>query len=103
MPSSNHRIMEISIKNLQTSYIAITVTKRKSILYIVLALIAHAPVLAEGQICEIKYGKKNLEKTNTGFPFVLLKTRCWQIGVEFNDVGDAITDKPIYACCKPTR
>ena len=79
--------------------------KRKYLLFIFIALINYQqtthPAEGKGQVCEIKYNKQNLEKTNTNFPFALLKTRCWKIGIEFDEFGDAIPDKPIFACCKP--
>ena len=59
----------------------------------------------ETQICEIKYGEKNLTKQGGEETVGRLmnnkrKERCDQIGNEFNKDGIELKDKPIYACCK---
>ncbi len=55
-------------------------------------------------ICEIKYGEVDLEinaseekfnretKENT-------EKYCYKIGTEYNSYGEAIANKPIFACC----
>ncbi len=62
-------------------------------------------VSAEVQICEIKYGQKNLERSKSLERLTQLlnnkKESCYQIGNEFNKEGKAIPEKPIYACCHP--
>ena len=74
---------------------------RRTLIYIALAFLGESTVaLGQGQICEIKYGETGLEKRNMTFPVLLLKTRCHRIGVEFDQFGDAVPEKPIFACCR---
>lgn len=62
--------------------------------------------LADTQICEIKYGEKNLDQNKAINSFTRLLNnqnieKCHQIGIEFNEFGEELSDKPIYACCSP--
>ncbi len=73
----------------------------RSLLLVAIALItSQAMALGQEMLCQIKYGEKDLDKKYMTFPFLLLKTRCHQIGVEFNELGDSMPEKPIYACCR---
>ena len=58
------------------------------------------------KICEIIYGKTGLDQkistnkagqrsTNNSFE------KCSQIGLEHNSNLEPLSNKPIYACCKP--
>ena len=55
------------------------------------------PVLAEYQLCEILYGKKDLDQKQKP------SLNCYQIGVEFNKNNQPEEHKPIYTCCKAMK
>ncbi len=73
---------------------------KRSLFFIALSFIG-VQAIASGKekICQIKYGEKDLDKKYMTFPFLLFQTRCNQIGVEFDEFGDAMPEKPIFACC----
>ena len=62
--------------------------------------------LANTKICEIKYGENGLEKNKVVNAFTRILNnqntqKCHQIGFEFNEFGEELPNKPIYACCSP--
>jgi len=69
-------------------------------------LIAPSSTFAAIQTCEIKYGEKDLDikkpKPKPKFAEMINTNRifCQKIGYEYNNLGNILNDKPIYACCK---
>ena len=68
-------------------------------------LVSPLIVFAEPQICDIKYGHIDLTSPQSISLNVgrLINNRppCSQIGTEFNELGEKLVDKPIFACCRP--
>ncbi len=62
-------------------------------------------LLANVQICQIKYGAKEVHQKKAIDQFMARLNNnqviCHQIGTEFNKFGEAEKNKPIFACCKP--
>ena len=57
------------------------------------------------QICEIRFGEKNLDKKelrNTLRVENPWTKVCKQIGIEYDSQGNPEIEKPIYACCRET-
>ena len=76
--------------------------KSVSILSIWLAF-APSHSLSQVRICEIKYGQPELIKPQSVPKVIhLLNNRpnCYQIGMEYNESGEPIAEKPIIACCR---
>ncbi len=60
--------------------------------------------LAKAKICQINYGRRDLEKESTLNLIKKLTQKssieCVQIGVEHNKFKEPLPHKPIFACCQ---
>ncbi len=68
-----------------------------------LFFLSQQSTLAKERICVIKYGQKNLNTKSRSLAFNSIENYCYQIGQEFDRFGDAIPDRPIFACCKSKK
>ena len=78
--------------------------KKLLILLAINSLMLQDYTIAETQICEIRYGEKDLDKEKRANPISRLlnnesQKKCHKIGMEYDNFGQEIPEKPIYACC----